>query len=79
MIEQIPVSFRNVDDVNKFVNIISRYDADFDLYCGNYCVDAKSVLGILTMDLRNKMLLRGNCDTADKKDLESKLRSCALV
>ena len=79
MQEQIPVSFRNVEDVNKFVNIISKYDTDFDLYCGTYCVDAKSLLGIMTMDLRNVMFLKGNCDQAEKRVLEPELRSCALA
>ncbi len=79
MQEQIPVSFRNVEDVNKFVNIISKYDTDFDLYCGTYCVDAKSLLGIMTMDLRNVMFLKGNCDKAEKRVLEHELRSCALA
>lgn len=79
MQEQIPVSFRNVEDVNKFVNIISKYDTDFDLYCGTYCVDAKSLLGIMTMDLRNVMFLKGNCDQAEKRVLEHELRSCALA
>lgn len=79
MQEQIPVSFRNVEDVNKFVNIISKYDTDFDLYCGTYCVDAKSLLGIMTMDLRNVMFIKGNCDQAEKRVLEHELRSCALA
>ncbi len=79
MQEQITVSFRNVEDVNKFVNIISKYDTDFDLYCGTYCVDAKSLLGIMTMDLRNAMFLKGNCDQTEKKVLEHELRSCALA
>lgn len=79
MIEQIPVSFQNVEDVNKFVSILSKYEADFDLYCGNYCVDAKSVLGILTMDLRNKMLLKSNCDQREQQTLKSELKCFAVA
>ena len=79
MIEQIPVKLKNVDDVNRFVNILSKFDTEFDLYCGKYCVDAKSVLGIMTMDLRNKMFIRGNCDQEDKTVLEKELRRYALA
>lgn len=65
---KIQIKFDSVEDVNNFVNIVSKYDSDFDLYCGSYCVDAKSLLGIMTMDLRNSMLMTGNCDNsvADK-------------
>ncbi len=77
--ERIPVNFRNVEDVSRFVNILSKYDADIDLYCGNYCVDAKSLLGILTMDLRNPMFIRANCDASDKTVLVRELRKCALA
>mgnify|MGYP003207658364 FL=1 len=54
--------FNDVTDVSKFVHILSKYDADFNLYCGSYCVDAKSLLGIMTMDLRNSMWMTGNCE-----------------
>lgn len=72
---RIKVKFESIEDVNKFVQILSKYDSDFDLYCGSYCVDAKSILGIMTMDLRNSMWMTGNCDNkvADKviRELEN--------
>ena len=55
--EKIPVQLKDVHDVNEFVNILSGFEGDFDLYCGRYCVDAKSILGIMTMDLRNQLFL----------------------
>lgn len=55
---KINIKFNDVTDVNKFVHILSKYDADFNLYC----VDAKSLLGIMTMDLRNSMWMTGNCE-----------------
>ena len=65
---KIKIKFESIGDVNRFVEILSKYDSDFDLYCGSYCVDAKSLLGIMTMDLRNSMWMTGNCDNkiADK-------------
>ena len=43
--EKIQIKFNDVADVNKFVHVVSGYDSDVDLYCGSYCVDAKSILG----------------------------------
>lgn len=77
--EKIPIQFSNVDDVSRFVNILSTFEGEFDLYCGRYCVDAKSILGIMTMDLRNPMYLCGNCDSFDKVKLVNALRANALA
>ncbi len=79
MREQISVSFKSVDDVSRFVKILSKFDNDFDLYCGAYCVDAKSLLGILTMDLRKTLLLKGNCDKEEQKVLEKELSGFAVA
>ena len=79
MEEKIPVQFKNVNDVNKFVDIMSKFEGDFDLYCGRYCVDAKSILGILTMDLRNPMFIRGNCNPSEKRTLMRTLQANALA
>ena len=60
--EKFEINFNDVEDVSKFVHVVSQYDVDVDLYCGSYCVDAKSILGIMTMDLRNPMWITANCD-----------------
>ncbi len=39
------------DDVKKFVDIVGRYPYDIDLRSGRYVVDAKSLLGIFSIDL----------------------------
>lgn len=79
MEEKIPVQFKDVSDVNKFVNILSKFEGDFDLYCGRYCVDAKSILGIMTMDLRNPMFICGNCNPSEKRNLVNTLHAHALA
>ena len=77
--EKIPVQLNDVRDVNEFVNILSGFDGDFDLCCGRYCVDAKSILGIMTMDLRNQLFLTGNCEPSDKRNLVRALRDRAFA
>ncbi len=77
--DKIEVKLNNVEEVNKFVRIVSQFDGDFDLYCGSYCVDAKSILGILTMDLRSKLWMTSNCDVSDRLELLKELKKMKTV
>ena len=46
-----------VENVNQFVNIVSRYPFEMDLRAGRHVVDAKSILGIFSMDLSRPITL----------------------
>ena len=46
-----------VEDVNKFVNIVARYPFEMDLRAGRHVVDAKSILGIFSLDLSKPIAL----------------------
>ena len=46
-----------VENVNKFVNIVSRYPFEMDLRAGRHIVDAKSILGIFSLDLSRPITL----------------------
>ncbi len=46
-----------VENVNKFVNIVSRYPFEMDLRAGRHVVDAKSILGIFSLDLSRPISL----------------------
>ncbi len=48
---EITVTLGSINDVKNFVNIVSRYDYDIDLTSGRYVVDAKSIMGIFSLDL----------------------------
>ena len=54
------VSLGTIESVKKFVTKITEFDEDFELICGKYIVDAKSVLGIFSIDLSKQVLLRIN-------------------
>ena len=41
----------SIDKVKAFVNEIGRFDCDFDLISGRYVIDAKSILGIFSLDI----------------------------
>ena len=45
------VSLQAINDVKDFVNIVMKYEFDIDLVSGRYAVDAKSIMGIFSLDL----------------------------
>ena len=47
----VKISLNSIDKVKAFVNTIARYDEDFDLVSGRYVIDAKSIMGIFSLDL----------------------------
>ena len=49
--KKVTVSLASINDVKSFVNIVSKYDFDVDLISGRYVVDAKSIMGIFSLDL----------------------------
>ena len=54
-----------IKNVNHFVNIVSRYPYEMILRSGRHVRDAKSVLGIISLDLNNPLTLEiyhDNCD-----------------
>lgn len=51
----IQISLNSIDKVKTFVNEINRFDADFDLVSGRYVIDAKSIMGIFSLDLSKKI------------------------
>ncbi len=46
-----------VENVNNFVNIVTRYPYEMDLRAGRHVVDAKSILGIFSLDLSKPITL----------------------
>ncbi|MBP3728892.1 MAG: HPr family phosphocarrier protein [Lachnospiraceae bacterium] len=47
----VQISLDSIDKVREFVQIITLFDSDFDMRSGRYTVDAKSILGIFSLDL----------------------------
>ena len=47
----VKISLNSIDKVKSFVNEISKFDNDFDLVSGRYVIDAKSIMGIFSIDL----------------------------
>lgn len=47
----VQISLNSIDKVKSFVNDITKFNNDFDLVSGRYVVDAKSIMGIFSLDL----------------------------
>ena len=47
----VKISLNSIDKVKAFVNEVTKYDAEFDLVSGRYVIDAKSIMGIFSLDL----------------------------
>lgn len=59
------VSLQAINDVKDFVNIVMKYDFDIDLVSGRYAIDAKSIMGIFSLDLSKPIQLNAHTDNAD--------------
>ena len=56
----VRVCLDSIDKVKGFVNDISRFNTDFDLISGRYVIDAKSIMGIFSLDLSKPIELTIN-------------------
>ena len=64
---QIPLN--SIDKVKSFVNLIAKFDFDFDLVSGRYVIDAKSIMGIFSLDLSKPIDLNIHADDAAVDDI----------
>ena len=58
------VKLSTFDDVKQFVSIATMFDGDVDLKSGRYLVDAKSIMGIFSLDLSKPIALEAHTDDA---------------
>jgi phosphotransferase system HPr-like phosphotransfer protein len=56
------ISLNSIDKVKSFVNEISKFNNDFDLVSGRYVIDAKSIMGIFSLDLSKPISLNIHAD-----------------
>ena len=58
----IKISLNSIDKVKSFVNDLTKFDYDFDLVSGRYVIDAKSIMGIFSLDLSKPIDLNIHAD-----------------
>ncbi len=63
--KEISIMLSNVQDIRNFVNEVILVDYDVDLVQGRYTIDAKSIMGIFSLNLRSPITLIARTDNAD--------------
>ena len=66
------IRLSTIEDVQKFVKAVTSCEYDVDLASGRYIVDAKSIMGIFSLDLLQpiRMTIHTDKDTAFEKEIE---------
>ncbi|MBQ8781017.1 MAG: HPr family phosphocarrier protein [Oscillospiraceae bacterium] len=60
------IMLSTINDVKNFVTLVSKCDYDVDLISGRYAIDAKSIMGIFSLDLSKPIALEAHTDDASK-------------
>ncbi len=63
--KKVTISLAAINDVKNFVNVVTKYDFDVDLVSGKYVVDAKSIMGIFSLDLSKSIEVQIHSDNCD--------------
>ena len=54
----VKISLNSIDKVKAFVNDVTKFNTDFDLVSGRYVIDAKSIMGVFSLDLTRSLTVR---------------------
>lgn len=73
MMNTFNISINTIDKVKRFVNLTNRCEADVDIISGRLLVDAKSIMGIFSMDLTRPMTLLVHESNIEKLEEYKKL------
>ncbi|MBQ3490641.1 MAG: HPr family phosphocarrier protein [Clostridia bacterium] len=70
---EVKIRLSSIEDVRNFVELVRQFEGDIDLSSGRYVVDAKSIMGIFSLDLMNPITLTAYGETGERllKDLAS--------
>lgn len=75
----VAVQLKQVNQVKEFVDLLSKYPFEMDLVSGRYTIDAKSLLGIYSLDLRQPLNLIIHSDSCQAllEELRQARLSCS--
>ena len=65
--KSVKITLNSIDKVKAFVNEVTKFDSDFDLVSGRYVIDAKSIMGIFSLDLSKPIELNIHNDADAEK------------
>ena len=64
--KSVTINLKMAENVKEFVSIVEKYAFDIDLRSGRFIVDAKSILGIFSLDLSKPVVLQAHSDNCDE-------------
>ena len=67
----VQICLNSIDKVKSFVSDITKFNSDFDLVSGRYVIDAKSIMGIFSLDLSKPINLSIHSDNEIEEILEA--------
>ncbi|MBR1816341.1 MAG: HPr family phosphocarrier protein [Lachnospiraceae bacterium] len=71
---EVNVSLNSIDKVKSFVNDISSFSSEFDLVSGRYVIDAKSIMGIFSLDISKPIELHVHTENDEEEDIMAALK-----
>ena len=63
--KEMKIKLTNVQDIRDFVNEVILVAYEVDLVQGRYVIDAKSIMGIFSLDLLSPITLKAHTDYAE--------------
>ena len=77
--KKIQISLSSIQDVREFVDTVSKFNTEIDLSSGRYVVDAKSIMGIFSLDLMHPITLSAHTDdVAEEQEIVAALQKFIL-
>lgn len=71
--KNVKVSLNSIEKVKAFVNDVNHFSAEFDLVSGRYVIDAKSMMGIFSLDISKPIDLNIHTDGEELDEILAKL------
>ncbi|MBQ7707012.1 MAG: HPr family phosphocarrier protein [Lachnospiraceae bacterium] len=70
----VKISLNSIDKVTSFVNDISSFSAEFDLVSGRYVIDAKSIMGIFSLDISKPIELHIHTENEEEEEIMATIK-----
>lgn len=71
--KKFTIRLKEINNVKEFVNTVSKFEEDVDLVSGRYTIDAKSIMGIFSIDLAKpiEVIVHGDNEARYAKELKA--------
>ncbi|GHU45656.1 hypothetical protein FACS1894120_0900 [Clostridia bacterium] len=63
--KEFVINIHTIDEVKRFVNTVSKYSYDVDVVSGRYAIDAKSIMGLFSLDLSKDLKIKIHSESCD--------------